>query len=443
MPETNPLQALAASIAALRKSPLVKIVGRAVEVTPTFARISGLSPFLCVGDCVQVETASGPQLAEVVRVDQQSATVKPFDSTMRAGVGALARLEPAISISPHVLWRGRVVDALCRPIDMIGPLTSGHVPRPFDGLPPAPLQRASATVGMRTGVRAIDAFTPICAGQRLGIFAGSGVGKSTLLGMMARAASFDTAVIALVGERGREVQDFIRTDLGERAANAVVVVSTGDESPMMRRLAPKAALTIAEFFRDQGQDVLLIIDSMTRFAHASRDVALSAGELPVSRGYPPSVFSELPRLMERAGPGARDGGGSITAIVSVLVDGDDHNDPVADSLRGILDGHIVLSRAIAEQGRFPAIDILRSLSRLAKNVYTSDHAQLVSRWRSMAAVFEDTRDLRLIGGYKPGLDPVCDEAVIKVPRLYAALNQKPGDVMSLNAIAELAACLSE
>ena len=219
---------------------------------------------------------------------------------------------------------------------------------------------------------------PICAGQRIGIFAGSGVGKSTLLGMMAGSKGFDSVVIALVGERGREVREFLDDSLGRNRKLAVTVVATGDESPMMRRLAPKTAMTIAEFFRDRGEKVLLIIDSVTRFAHAARDVALAAGEPAVARGYAPSVFSDLPKLLERAGPGA-EGTGSITGIFSVLVDGDDHNDPVADNIRGTLDGHIVLDRAIADQGRFPAVNILTSISRLAQHVWTKEQHTLVMK----------------------------------------------------------------
>ncbi len=275
---------------------------------------------------------------------------------------------------------------------------------------------------LKTGVRVIDLFMPICAGQRIGVFAGSGVGKSTLLGMMAGSKGFDCVVIALVGERGREVREFLDDSLGANRKLAVTVVSTGDESPMMRRLAPRTAMTIAEFFRDLGENVLLIVDSVTRFAHAARDIALAAGEPAVARGYAPSVFSDLPKLLERAGPGA-DGKGSITGIFSVLVDGDDHNDPVADNIRGTLDGHIVLDRAIFDQGRFPAVNILSSISRLAQNVWTKEQQALVVKLKSMVARYEDTRDLRLMGGYQQGQDSDLDQVVALVPKLYDALVQ--------------------
>ena len=272
-------------------------------------------------------------------------------------------------------------------------------------------------------MRVVDLFTPLCLGQRVGVFAGSGVGKSSLLAMLARARRFDTVVIALVGERGREVREFLRRHARrESRSSAVAVVSTGDESPMMRRLAPKTAMAVAEYFRDQGESVLLIVNSVTRFAHAARDVALAAGEPAVARGYAPSVFSDLPRLLERAGPGV-EGSGSITGVFSVLVDGDDHNDPVADAIRGTLDGHIVLDRAIADEGRYPAVNILSSVSRLAHPVWTPEQRKLVANLRSLIARFEETRELRLMGGYTAGADPILDKAIKSVPRIYEAMNQ--------------------
>jgi len=311
---------------------------------------------------------------------------------------------------------------------------------PIDAEPPGAMRRARVTEKIATGIRAIDVFTPLCAGQRLGIFAGSGVGKSTLLSMLARAAGFDTIVVALVGERGRELREFIEEALGTARGSAVVVASTSDESAMRRRLAPRTAMSIAEYFRDQGQSVLLIIDSVTRYAHAARDVALAAGEPAVARGYPPSVFSDLPKLLERAGPGV-EGSGSITGVFSVLVDGDDHNDPVADSIRGTLDGHVVLSRAIAEQGRYPAIDILASISRLSHHVWSPEQRALVMRLRTLVARYEDTRDLRLMGGYQAGADAELDQAVLAVPKLYTALNQLPHSPSSTDGFRDLAEAL--
>ncbi len=295
---------------------------------------------------------------------------------------------------------------------------------------------------MKTGVRVIDIFAPLCAGQRIGIFAGSGVGKSTMLGMLAACRGFDTVVVALVGERGREVREFIEDCLGENRARAITVVATGDESPMMRRLAARTATTVAESFRDAGESVLLIIDSVTRYAHAARDVALAAGEPAVARGYPPSVFSELPKLLERAGPGIT-GGGSITGVFSVLVDGDDHNDPVADTIRGTLDGHIVLDRKIAAQGRYPAVDVLGSLSRLAQHAWTPEQKVLVGKLREMIARFEDSRDLRAMGAYQPGTDAELDQAIVLVPRIYESLVQSPSTALSADAFRDLSATLQK
>jgi flagellum-specific ATP synthase len=303
------------------------------------------------------------------------------------------------------------------------------------------MSRSVVSQGVTTGVRVLDCFTPLCLGQRLGIFAGSGVGKSTLLSMVARAAAFDSVVVALVGERGREVREFVEQTLGEAARSAITIVATGDESAMMRRLAPQLATSLAVHLRNLGQNVLLVMDSVTRYAHACREVALSAGEPPVARGYPPSVFSDLPQLLERAGPGA-DGQGTVTGIYAVLVDGDDHNDPVADTVRGTLDGHIVLDRAIGEQGRYPAVNLLTSLSRLAQRVWTSDQAKAVLELKKLVARFEDTRDLRAMGGYVAGADPELDRALDVVPKLYRILSQSASDAPSADAFREIAAGLS-
>jgi flagellum-specific ATP synthase len=291
---------------------------------------------------------------------------------------------------------------------------------------------------VRTGVRVINIFTPLCFGQRIGIFAGSGVGKSTLLAMLAGSDPFDTVVVALVGERGREVREFLEDTIGERGmAKTIAVVATSDESAMMRKRAPVTAMRVAEHFRDRGDRVLLVVDSITRYAHALREVATATGEPPVARGYPASVFTDLPKLLERAGPGA-EGAGSITAIITVLVDGDDHNDPVADSVRGILDGHVVLDRAIAEQGRYPPVDPLASISRLATRAWSPDERALVTRLKAMISRYEDTRDLRLLGAYQPGADPDLDAAVRQIPAIYDALMQSPDDGPSADPFADLA-----
>jgi flagellum-specific ATP synthase len=299
------------------------------------------------------------------------------------------------------------------------------------------MNRDRVTAGLKTGIRAIDIFMPICYGQRLGIFAGSGVGKSTLLGMLAQASAFDCVVVALVGERGREVREFLEDSIGKEAmAKTVCIVATSDESAMMRMTAPDLAMQTAEYFRNRGKRVLFLLDSVTRFAHALREVSSASGELPVARGYPASVFAELPKLLERAGPGHQ-GGGSITALVSVLVDGDDHNDPIADAVRGILDGHFVLDRDIANQGRYPPLDLLASLSRLAPRVWSPEQHKLVQQLKALIARFEDTRDLRMIGSWRPGEDEFLDRAVSTVPLLYSAVTQSPREPRSEDAFADL------
>ncbi len=437
----NALQRLRHAVeSGLEENPLVRVGGIVREVAPTHVRVSGLSSFVTLGERVGFEQASGTSIGEVVRIDPAGAVVKPFDERVSVGIGTPAFRIGPLALRPDRSWKGRVIDALGRPLDRPEPLAHGPYRMPLDAEPPPAMARGRVHRPLVTGVRAVDIFTPICEGQRIGIFAGSGVGKSTLLSMFARSAGFDTVVVALVGERGREVREFLEGPLAASRDRAVVIISTSDQSPMMRRLAPQAALAVAEYFRDAGESVLLIVDSVTRYAHAARDVALAAGEPAVARGYAPSVFSTLPKLLERAGPGM-EGEGAITGIFSVLVDGDDHNDPVADAIRGTLDGHIVLDRAIADQGRFPAINLLGSISRLAGEVWSEPERDLVRRLKAMIARFEDTRDLRLMGGYQPGADGELDQAVAIVPRIYDALRQDPGDPPSLAAFSDLAAAL--
>ena len=437
----NALEKMEAVLAVARRTmPLCRVSGVVMEIAVSHYRVAGLSRFVRLGECVSIEVGDRMQIGEVVRIEDAAITLKPFEARCEAAIGARAYRSESLSLWPSELWKGRVIDALGRPIDDKGDLTPGEKPMPLDAEPPPALKRARVKKPIKTGIRVIDLFTPMCAGQRMGVFAGSGVGKSSLLAMLARAPDFDVVVIALVGERGREVREFLEDTLGDNRGNAIAIVSTGDESPMMRRLAPKTAATVAEYFRDRGQSVLLIVDSVTRFAHAARDVALAAGEPAVARGYAPSVFSDLPRLLERAGPGI-DGSGSITGIFSVLVDGDDHNDPVADNIRGTLDGHIVLDRAIADQGRYPAVNVLASISRLAAPRWTPEQAALVSRLRSMVARFEETRELRLMGGYTPGNDPMLDQAVKTVPRIYECMIQMLNSPLCNDPFVDLAAAL--
>jgi len=423
-----------------RLAPRVTVGGVVTEIANSHFRVAGLSRFVRLGDIVRLGRDERSAIGEVVRIEDATITVKPFDARVAAEIGERAWRSQSLTLWPDESWKGRVLDALGRPLDEGGALTPGERALPLDAEPPPALKRARVREPVKTGIRVIDLFTPLCAGQRIGVFAGSGVGKSSLLAMLARAPDFQAVVIALVGERGREVREFLDDTLGDNRANAVAIVSTGDESPMMRRLAPKTAMTVAEYFRDQGQSVLLIVDSVTRFAHAARDVALAAGEPAVARGYAPSVFSDLPRLLERAGPGA-EGAGAITGVFSVLVDGDDHNDPVADNIRGTLDGHIVLDRAIADQGRYPAVNVLASISRIPQPRWTPEQRALVTRLRGLIARYEETRELRLMGGYSAGSDPVLDQAIKTVPRIYETMTQSLSSPLSDDPFVDLAAAL--
>ncbi len=436
------LQALARRIRhAAQNTPFARPLGEVHAVGPSVIEVRGLSRWLRLGSLVEIATARGPELAEVIRLDHDHAYCKPFDVRASAALSDVVFPRGELVYHPHDSWRGRIIDALARPVDGGEPLRMGDSAVKVSAAPPRAMARHIVSRPVQTGVRVIDAFTPLCHGQRLGVFAGSGVGKSTLLSMMARTQGFDRIIVSLVGERGREVREFVEHTLGDAAAGAITIIATGDESAMMRRLAPQLATALAEQLRDGGHDVLLIMDSVTRYAHACREVALAAGEPPVARGYPPSVFSDLPQLLERAGPGA-EGQGTITGVYAVLVDGDDHNDPVADTVRGTLDGHIVLDRAIAEQGRYPAVNVLASLSRLAPRVWTKDQVTAVLALRKLAARFEDTRDLRAMGGYVAGSDAELDRAVEMVPKLYKILSQSTSDPASVDAFREIAAALS-
>ncbi len=385
--------------------------------------VDGLSAFVSVGDVVNVE-CEPPSLGEVISVDTSFCRVRLVDESARVPIKTCVSVRPGLTVRPCLDWCGRVLDYLGRPIDGKGPLSQGLAPLGVNDPPSHVMSRVRVLSPVATGVHAIDVFTPLCVGQRLGVFAGSGVGKTTLLSMIARTGKFDRVVLGLVGERGREVREFVEDVLGSGFGRAVVVASTGDESAMRRRLSAHTAMAIARQFRSEGCSVLLILDSLTRYAQAVRDIALSAGELPVSRGYPVKVLHELAKLLEHAGPGI-DGEGSITAIFSILIEGDDHNDPIADAVRGILDGHIVLDRTIANRGLYPAIDIRSSISRLARHAWTPDDAGAVKELLRLVSIYEDTRDLRSLGAYTAGRDHDIDLALRMVPALYRELTQFP------------------
>lgn len=434
------LDRLAATLRAAQQSNCIKASGRicSIEASQVFA--TGLSTIAQLGDHVEIGNDNAITLGEIVSIQPQRVTIKLFGDELRCKIGARVVVSGQHLIHPDQSWKGRIIDAFAKPIDKLGTLQSGSRALPVKATSPPPLTRNRVGKMVTTGILAIDLFTPVCAGQRMGLFAGSGVGKSTLMSMFSKTEGFDTIVVALVGERGREVREFIEDALGDNLQRTVVVVATSDESALKRRLAPRTAMTIAEYFSSAKQSVLLIVDSITRYAHACRDVALSAGELPVSRGYPPSTFAEIAQLLERAGPGTGDQG-SITGIFSVLVDGDNTEEPVSDTLRGILDGHVVLDRKVAQEGRYPAIDLLTSISRLADTLWSAEERKLIIKLRSMIERYEDSRDIRSIGGYKQGTDRELDECVELVPKLYSGLIQHPSSPRIEDAFAHLSALL--
>ena len=400
------------------------VYGRVVAVRGLLIEIAGPVGAMRLGGRVEIDIDGATRVpCEVIGFEGDRALAMPFGnlSGVRRGCAAHVR-HAAGSVRPSPAWLGRVVDALGRPIDGGPPIAEGGMPYPFRAEPPTAHTRQRVTEPLDLGVRALNTFTTCCQGQRMGIFAGSGVGKSVLLSMLARYTAADVAVIGLVGERGREVQEFLQDDLGpEGLARSVVVVATSDEPALMRRNAAYLTLSLAEYFRDQGQSVLCMIDSITRFAMAQRDIGLAGGEPPTAKGYTPTVFSELPRLLERAGPGAE--AGTITGLFTVLVEGDDHNEPVADAVRGILDGHIVMERAIAERGRYPAINVLKSVSRTMPRACDPQYWPVVQRARQVMATFSDMEELIRLGAYRPGSSAEVDEAIRLNPDLESFLAQ--------------------
>ncbi len=404
----------------------VRRFGRVARLEGLLVEVTGAAGAISLGGQVHLSTGTNKTIScEVVGFRDGRALVMPLGSLDGITLGARADFDdqPAM-IFPSTAWLGRVIDGFGKPTDGKGPLQKGAEPYPLKANPPPASSRARVGAKLDLGVRALNAFATCCKGQRMGIFSGSGVGKSTLLAMLARNTDADAIVIALVGERGREVKEFVEDDLGEEGlARSVVVAATSDEPPLVRRQAAYVAMAVAEQLRDQGLHVLLLMDSVTRFAMAQREVGLSAGEPPASKGYTPTVFAELPRLLERAGPGIQ-GQGSITGLFTVLVEGDDHNEPVADAVRGILDGHIVLERNIAERGRFPAINILKSVSRAMPGCNSPEEQALVARARAPLAVYEDMAELIRLGAYKTGTNAEVDVAVKLYPQLESFLSQK-------------------
>ncbi|MBV2127854.1 flagellar protein export ATPase FliI [Arsukibacterium indicum] len=412
---------------------LVRVVGLTLEATGCRAAI---------GQPCLVESARGAILAEVVGFANDRLFLMPQDDI--AGVVPGARVTPVIQykgipLSLNLL--GRVIDGVGKPLDGKGPISATEFSK-GKGKPINPLLRRPVKQPLDVGVRAINSIVTVGKGQRMGLFAGSGVGKSVLLGMMTRGTSADVIVVGLVGERGREVKEFIDEILGEEGkARSVVIAAPADVSPLMRLKGCETAVQVAEYFRDQGLDVLLLIDSITRYAQAQREIALAVGEPPATKGYPPSVFAKLPALVERAGNGTGHQG-SITAFYTVLSEGDDLQDPIADASRAILDGHIVLSRTLADSGHFPAIDIEKSISRVMPAVTSNEHQQLARTIKQLYASYQQSKDLISIGAYVRGSDPLLDQAIGLMPKIKAFLQQGMQEVVpyddSLAALSQVA-----
>lgn len=417
----------------IRELDEVEIYGRVVGVRGLMVEAAGPIHAMSVGARVVIETGLGRNIpCEVVGFDGGHALLMPFAALegVRRGCKAIVS-STAGAVRPSTGWLGRVMNAMGEPIDGKGHLPAGHSPYPFRNSPPPAHARRRVGEPLDLGVRALNTFTTCCRGQRMGIFAGSGVGKSVLLSMLARNVTADVIVIGLVGERGREVQEFLQDDLGESGlARSVVVVSTSDEPALMRRQAAYLTLAVAEYFRDEGKDVLVLMDSVTRFAMAQREIGLSAGEPPTAKGYTPTVFTELPRLLERAGPGT-ERQGTITGLFTVLVDGDDHNEPVADAVRGILDGHIVMERAIAERGRYPAINVLKSISRTMPRAADQAYLPVIMRAKQTMATYADMEELIRLGAYRPGSSKEVDEAIRLHGPLEAFLGQAKDEATGL------------
>lgn len=414
---------------------LIQALGQAVrqvELLPRLGRVTrsvGLiiesdGPPARIGDLCEVRSPDHePVLAEVVGFREDHLVMMALGRTENVAMGGEVAATAGFSLWPGEMMLGRVLDGLGRPVDG-RPLPRGPRPWPVMADPPAPLQRARISQPLPLGVRAVDGLLTCGRGQRLGIFAGAGVGKSTLLGMMARSTVADVNVIALIGERGREVREFIERDLGPQGlARSVVVAVTGDQPALVRIKSAHVATAIAEYFRAQGLHVLLMMDSVTRFAWAQREVGLASGEPPTRNGYTPSVFAALPRLLERVGCDDR---GSITGLYTVLVEGDDMNDPAADAVRAILDGHIVLSRRLAARGHYPAIDVGNSVSRLMPELVSDEHMAAARKLREAVAEHQEAEDLLNLGAYVAGSNPRLDEAIALQPAINAFLRQETG-----------------
>ena len=409
------------------------IFGRVLGIQGMLIEIGGVAALLSVGDRCNITLTNNKKLrCEVIGFRPGIALAMPYGGIDGIGLGARVEIiDAAPMIYPSNTWLGRTINGFGEAIDGLGKLSSGSQPYLVHNKPPPAHSRKRIKDKIDLGIKALNLFVTCCRGQRMGIFAGSGVGKSVLMSMIAKYTSAEIIVIGLIGERGREVQEFIQEELGQEGlARSVIIVATSDEPALMRREAAYMTMTVAEYFRDQGHDVLCLMDSITRFAMAQREIGLSIGEPPATRGFTPTVFAEMPRLLERAGPGA--GQGDITGLFTVLVEGDDHNEPISDAIRGILDGHIVLERAIAERNRFPAINLLRSVSRTMPDCNTEAQNLIVERAKTLLSAYEDMAELIRLGAYREGSDAHIDEAITYYPQIEEFARQQKDQAFTLD-----------
>ncbi|HVY87836.1 MAG TPA: FliI/YscN family ATPase [Hyphomonadaceae bacterium] len=439
---------LASAIRDLKALEPRRFEGRVTALEGLRIEAAGPPGALRLGASVRFGDEQGPR-GELVGFEGERAILLACDPLDGLGPGAPVLFTSGLdTVRPSNQWLGRVIDAFAEPLDGKGPLVSGYKPRQVRAIAPNAQSRARVDEKMGLGVKAIDVFAPCAKGQRLGVFAGSGVGKSTIMSMLARGADAEVIVIGLIGERGREVREFVEDTLGpEGLKKSVIVTATSDEAAPRRRRAAWLTLAVAEHFRDEGRQVICFLDSVTRFAMAQREIGLAAGEPPTTRGYTPSVFAELPKLLERAGPGVAvapgEHQGHITGLFTVLVDGDDHNEPISDAVRAILDGHITLSRQIAERGRFPAVDVLKSISRLQQILQGPTEKEIATRARKLIALYSNMEELVRIGAYAKGADAEVDEAVRLWPQIEAFLQQDVFEVTTPDeAFARLEAVLA-
>jgi len=423
----------------VEKLPEAQLFGRVTKILGMLVEVGGVERELSIGGrCVLKPNIGKPVPCEVIGFRDGQTLLMPFKALENIGLGCRAEIAASQPVVfPSHAWLGRVINSFGEPIDGKGPLPDGDLAIPLRNVPPPAHDRKRLGPKLDLGVRAINSFLSTCAGQRMGIFAGSGVGKSVLMSMLARYTHVGVSVIGLIGERGREVQEFLEDELGEEGLkHSIVIVSTSDESPLMRRQGAYMTMAVAEYFREKNEQVLCMIDSITRFAMAQREIGLSAGEPPTSKGYPPTTFTELAKLLERAGPGTKEQG-DITGFFTVLVEGDDHNEPISDAVRGIIDGHIVLDRKIADKGRYPAIDVLKSVSRSMPKCLTDQQEILIRQAKEMMSTYENMEELIRLGAYKQGSDPRVDLAIQLYPKLEEFLRQKPEEQTDLDLGYEL------